>query len=125
MTRQLSNFIDGFASYMADKGSPDLYVRWTAIFTVAAALERKCWLTNARGPVYPSMYVLLVGPAGIGKGVSLNVAYDLLDALRTQPGAFHIAPSSVTKASLIDGLNEAERSIIRPMENPSIISFNS
>src|SRR5690606_31276805 len=37
----------------------------------------------------------------------------------------HIAPTSVTKASLIDALAAAERKIIRPGHDPSIITFNS
>ena len=123
--RQLTNFIDGFTQYLADKGAPKLYVKWAAIFTLSAAMERKCWVVNRRGKLFPSTFVLLVGPAGIGKGLCLNTSHDLLAALRNGPNTFHIAPSSVTKASLMDGLNAAERSIIRPLETPAIHTFNS
>ena len=125
MARQLKNFIDGFTAYMQDKGSPPLYVKWSAIFAVGAAMERKCWLINTKGVVYTSQFIILVGPAGVGKSVCTNVVYDLLAGINKQGGVFHIAPSSVTKASLIDALNRAERSIIRPMEHPAITSFNS
>lgn len=125
MPRQLSNFIDGFARYMADKGSPDLYIKWSAIFAISAVLERKAWITTAKGTLYPNQYIILVGGAGIGKSICTRVVYDLAATIQRGGGVFHIAPTSVTKASLIDALNDAERSIIRPMETPPITSFNS
>lgn len=125
MPRKLSNFIDGFIAYMEDKGSPRIYAKWSAIFTVSAAIERKVWVNNRRGPLHPGQFILLVGPAGVGKSVCTNVVYDLLDTIRKGRKPLHIAPSSVTKASLIDGLAKAERSIIRPLDTPSITSFNS
>jgi len=125
MARQCQNFIDSFTLYMSDKGSPDLYVKWSAIFTVGAAMERTCWLHNSKGIVYPSQFIILVGPAGVGKSVCTSTASKLLKSINKQGGQFHIAPSSVTKASLIDALNKAERSIVRPHETPAITSFNS
>jgi len=53
MTRLCRNFIDSFARYMADKGSPDLYIKWSAIFALSAVMERKTWITTAKGVLYP------------------------------------------------------------------------
>lgn len=125
MTRLLSNFIDGFQQYMADKGSPTLYTKWASIFTVGAVCERKLWLTTNKGVLFPNQYVILVGGAGIGKSLCTRASYELLESIRTPENIFHIAPTSVTKASLIDALDGAERRIIRPMATPSITSFNS
>jgi len=125
MARQLRNFIDGFTRYMADKGSPDLYIKWSAIFAISAVLERKAWITTAKGVLYPNQYIILVGGAGIGKSICTRVVFDLIDTVRRSGGVFHIAPTSVTKASLIDALDAAERSIIRPMATPPVVSFNS
>lgn len=119
------NFIDNFLAYTAGKGSPDIYRKWSAIFTIGAALERKCWLRTAKGKLYPNQYVVLVGPAGIGKSLCTSTVYDLLDTIRTPETPYHIAPTSVTKASLIDALDAAERRVVRPMETPAVISFNS
>jgi len=123
--RRLPNFIDGFMQFMADKGSPTLYTRWTAIFVLAAACERRVWLETVKGVLYPNQYIILVGPAGIGKSVCTNYAYDLLDSLRTPESEFHIAPTSVTKASLIDALENAERRLVRPTHVPPVVTFNS
>lgn len=123
--RKLKNFIDGFLAYTEGKGSPRLYRLWSAIFTVSAICERKVWLRTAKGKLYPNQYILLVGGAGIGKSLCTTTVRDLLDEIRTPETPFFIAPTSVTKASLIDALAAAERRIIRPMEIPSVISFNS
>lgn len=125
MSRRLGNWIDAFLAYTEGKGSPRIYRLWSAIFTIGAVCERKVWLTTAKGKLYPNQYILLVGPAGIGKSLCTNIIYELLDQIRTPETPFHIAPTSVTKASLIDSLSEADRRIIRPMESPAVISFNS
>lgn len=125
MARKLKSFVDGFMKYTEGRGSPALFRKWTAIFIVAAALERKCWITTTKGVLYPNNYIILVGPAGVGKSLCTRLAYDLLDGLSTPETQFFIAPTSVTKASLIDRLDEASRRIVRPMEDPSVIQFNS
>lgn len=125
MPRRLKNWIDSFLTYTEGKGSPRLYRLWSAIFVIGAICERKVWLTTAKGKLYPNQYILLVGGAGIGKSLCTNIVYDLLNEIRTPETPFHIAPTSVTKASLIDRLDEADRRIIRPMESPAVVSFNS
>jgi hypothetical protein len=125
MARQLKSFIDGVLEYTEGRGSPRLYRKWTAIFIVASALERKAWITTTKGQLFPNKYVILVGPAGVGKSLCTRLAHDLLGSLRTPETPFFIAPTSVTKASLIDRLDEAERRIVRPSESPSVVQFNS
>lgn len=121
MVRKLESWTDSFNRYMANKGSPALFTKWAGIFAVAAALERKVWIRTGKGVLYPNLYVITVGPPGAGKTLATSVVHDFLSQLEDH----HIAPTSVTKASLIDALNLAERKIIRPMETPAITSFNS
>lgn len=125
MTRRLASFIDGFQQYTANKGSPSIYCKWAAIATVGAALERKVWVKTSKGVLYPNNYIVLVGPAGVGKSLATNIVYDLLNEIRSPENPFHLAPTSLTKASLIDALNDAERRIVRPMDNPAVHAFNS
>jgi len=121
MSRKLESWTDAFNEYMEGKGSPKLFTQWAGIFTVAAALERKVWIRTGKGVLYPNLYVIKVGPPGAGKTLATSVAHDFLDTLEDH----HIAPTSVTKASMIDALAAAERKIIRPMDTPAITSFNS
>lgn len=123
--RKLKNFIDGFMQYTEGKGSPRLYRLWTAIFLVSAACERKVWLTTAKGKLYPNQYILLVGGAGIGKSLCTKLSHELLEQIRTADSVFHLAPINVSRASLADALNAADRRVVRPLETPPVISFNS
>lgn len=125
MSRKLENYIDAFMSYTQGRGSPSIFRRWSGIFLVGAALERRAWVRTAKGRLFPNQYIILTGPAGVGKSLCTTAVYDLLDELRSPETPFHIAPTSVTKASLIDALNDAERRILRPTETPAVISFNS
>jgi hypothetical protein len=120
--RKLSgSWINEFTAYLSDKGSPAIYTRWAGIFGIAAALERKVWIRSKKGKLFPNMYIVTVGPPGAGKTLATSVVHDMLCTLEEH----HIAPTSVTKASLIDALSQSERRIIRPGEDPSIVSFNS
>jgi hypothetical protein len=124
-SRRTKNWIDAFINYTEGKGSPRIYRLWAAIFTIGAVCERKVWLTTAKGKLYANQYILLVGGAGIGKSLATSIVHDMLNEVRTPETPLHIAPTSVTKASLIDSLADAERRIIRPMESPAVVSFNS
>lgn len=60
--------------------------------------------------MYPNLYCLLVGPPGVGKSETIKLADKLLRGIKD----VHIAPSSVTKASIIDHLAESARKVITP-----------
>lgn len=117
----MTDWIEGFLSYTSHITSPELFRKWAAIYTLGAAIERKVWIRTSSGVLYPNLYVVLVGPPGVGKTEVTWRCRDLLTSL----GELHLAPSSVTKASLIDALNNANRHLIRPNETPAAIVFNS
>jgi hypothetical protein len=121
----LSSFVDGFLRYTEGRGSPTIYRKWTAIFLVGAALERKAWITTAKGVLYPNQFLFLIGPAGVGKSLCTALSYELLTSIRTPETIIHVAPTSVTKASLADALNKAERRVFKLTEKVPINGFNS
>lgn len=125
MPRKFKSFIDGFLQYTEGRGSPAIYRKWTAIFLVSAALERKAWITTAKGVLYANQYIFLIGPAGVGKSLCTALSYELLNEIRTPESPIYVAPTSVTKASLADALNKAERRIVKLNEIPPITVFNS
>lgn len=84
-------------------------------------MERRIWLRSYNMQLYPNLYTLLIGPPGVGKGVAMSPAEDLW---RRVPD-FHVAPSSMSKASLMDTLNDAKRRVVRPGEVPPYIEYNS
>lgn len=103
--------------------SPHIFKKWGAVATIAGALEQKvwCYLHKYRANLYPNMYTIIVAPPGVGKGVLIHPVRSLWRALPEH----YMASSSLTRASLVDELKDAERRIVRPSEDPPILSFNS
>jgi hypothetical protein len=118
--RRLRSWIDTYLEYTEILQSPPLYRKWVAIFYLAAAMERKIWVRTMGSSLYPGLYILLVGPPGIGKGQAI---YPGEEILRKIPD-IHIGPSDMTAASLVDALNESVRRIIL-LGNPPYVEFNS
>lgn len=89
--------------------------------TIAGAMERKVWAKVFKRILYPNLYALLVGGPGIGKTDALRTTIDFWEQLPE----LHVAPSSVSRASLIDSLNAAERQVLRPTEAQPFTKFHS
>lgn len=105
MARRLRNWIDSFENYTSGLPSPDLFRTWGGIACIAGALERKVWVRTNMGDLYPNLYTVLVGPAGVGKTVITKT----VGALWAGLDEHHLASASVSKASLMDELRGAER----------------
>lgn len=101
--RRLKSWLVGFTKYTEPTGIPLLWRQWAALSAVSGALERRCTLRTVLGELAPNMYVLLVSPPGIGKSVVIGVVFDFW---RRVPG-LHLAPSSTTRAGLIDFMVDA------------------
>lgn len=94
--------------YMTGRTSPELFKKWTGIFCVGAALERRVWLHIEGQNLYPTQYILFVAPSGTGKSNSTSVAQQLLNS----DTGLQRAPTSLSRASIIDALAEASRTVI-------------
>lgn len=89
---------------------------------VAAAIERKVWMSTFSQEYFPNLYVLLVGEPGSGKSFVIGIVEDFFrEALKEH----HLGKSSMTRASLSDMLNESERKIVIPEAKPPVKIFNS
>lgn len=64
----------------ASSESPLLYHRWTLISSVAALLGRKAYINFGFEPIYPNMYVCLMGSAGTRKSSAINISRRLIQA---------------------------------------------
>lgn len=123
--RKLANWLDGWVNYTEVLPSPEIWRLFSGISLIAGALERKVWIKTSMGNLYPNLYVVLVGPPGVGKTVLTSQVWRMWNELSDNgdPNGFHLASSSLTSASIIDDLREANRRIIQP--NMEITTFNS
>lgn len=117
-TRKNSSWIEAFVDSTENLEAPKLFRRWAAIVTLATTLEQRIWLTTS-SPIYPNLYVFLIGHPGTGKTRTIRKAREYVKEL-PEP---HIAPISLTWASLVDALVRNKRMIIRLPEPP--LDYNS
>jgi hypothetical protein len=116
--RRLGSWIESFVDQTANLHNPAIFRKWTGIATIAAVLEQKVWLRTSR-PMYPNLYVMLVGHPGVGKTRAIREGRHYVKELPE----FHLAPISMTFASLVDSLVKSKRVLIRPGEDP--LEYNS
>ena len=113
------DFIDGFMEYTEGVTSPKNFLLWTAITSIAGALERRVFTITAGKPAYPNLITWLVGPPGSGKSEAIGVAVELMDLA----GGFNLAANNMTKAALIDALQEAERQVF--IDEKTMLDYHS
>lgn len=119
--RKLASWLDAFLDYTESRDVPLIFRKWAGIATVAGALERKVWvMARPPDPLFPNMYIALVGPPGVGKTFIIKVVRDLWKSLKNH----HVARSALTRASLVDSLREAHRQEV-VQNNTKVEQFNS
>lgn len=103
--RKLDDWLTSFMDYTASMSAPKLFRQWTGLSMLSAALERKVWIETELGHLYPNLYVFLVSPPGVGKTVLTSMSIRAIKAL----SGHKVASSSITRATVVEELNEAER----------------
>ena len=77
------------------------------------------WVYTAGSILYPNLYTLLVSPPGVGKSQAISVVHDLW----TRTPELKMAPDNVTKASLLDFLEEAKQ--VKMLTSTEMIQYHS
>lgn len=121
MARKIKNWVAGFEELTAFTNSPARLRRWAGIACLAGALEQKVWVHTNGSPLFPNLYTIFVAPPGVGKSAILTSVRRFWSKLADHK----IAASSVSKASLIDELADAQRILIHPGRVPPTIEFHS
>ena len=117
--RKLDSWIESFVEHTDNLESPTLFRKWAGIFTIAACLEMRCWLQTS-SPLYPNLYVFIVGHPGVGKNRIIRVAKRYMNEIPE----FHFAPTSLTGAALVDTLAGSKRFIAR-LPDPPLEYYNT
>lgn len=119
------DFIESFMDYTDGIPSPKIFRLWAAITCISGALERRVWLSTRGGFLFPNLFTLLVSAPGIGKDQSITPVFEIWSSVKSAingKSAFHVAPKSVTKASLLDELEEATQKL---MVKDELVEYNS
>lgn len=114
----MADWIESFVSETSKVPSPECYRLWAAITAVSGVLERKVWTQGSAAPIYPTVFTLLVGPPASGKTNAIRPIRELWSRIQ----GLHLCPDNVTKASLIDALAGAVRTVITSKDAAYIFS---
>ena len=106
-----TDLVELFQRHTANASSPDIFKVWGAIMLVAGILERRVWIKNHVGPIYPNLYALLTGTAGVGKSQVISKVAKQWKKTKTHDVLMAVAPDSMTTAALIDTMNSSARAL--------------
>jgi hypothetical protein len=114
MPRLLNNFLSGWMDYTSPMPTPEIFRQGAGLALISSALARRTWITgNSRlPPCVPNLYIMLVGPPGVGKDVAINKAAEIIYEANERAAPVKIARiggESISKKGLIDRLAD-ERS---------------
>ena len=101
------DLISAFTEYTKHRNSPELFRKWGAIGMIGGAVERRVWTKIGQDRLFPNLWCLLVGPPGVGKTQTISKVEDFLYKTKT----LALAPSNMNSASMLDALNNAQRTI--------------
>jgi hypothetical protein len=98
-----ANWLSAYLQYTEETEAPSDFHLWTAMVTLAGAVQRKVWIDLAHFQWVANLYVLLVGEPGIvTKSTSIRIGRNLLRGVK----GFYQGPDSVTWQALIDSFGE-------------------
>jgi len=120
--RRLTSWIDTFTEHTGKfLPTPKIFREWAAITAVGATIERKMWIDTGQ-VLFPNLYTVLIGPSGKGKTRVIDYANA---TIRKAIDNFFFAPTSVTRASLIDVLAESKRKLPFMGRDREMVEYNT
>ncbi len=100
------NFFELYRYICGESEVPDMYHFWSAVSLLAATVEDRIWYEKfAHEKLFPNLYILLVGPSGLGKGTAISHALRLSDFAVT----INKFRGRLTGAHLIDHLGKPRK----------------
>jgi hypothetical protein len=78
---ETSSFLELYVHACGQSIVPREFNIWSCLSLMAAVLEDRVFVEiYKRKPLFPNMYVLLLGPSGSGKGLAIETAVDLVES---------------------------------------------
>lgn len=100
----VKDWLDTYVEFTREFEPPAQYALWTGILTLSVAAGHRVWLEEANNRVYPNLYVVLVGPSGVGKGQAMREAVPFLDKTLVPR-----SPDTVTMPRMIQHMSECQQ----------------
>lgn len=112
--------LDRWRFFHKDCESPDSYINWAFYTMVSACLQRRVWYGPDIDPLFPNMFVVLVGKPATGKGRVIKPVIQVLKSFKLTPNStkeddlvIPIGGDSITVEKLTQILAAASRSIVK------------
>jgi len=97
-SRELGNWLKAYSGYTIDTESPENFHLWSALSILASAVRKNLVLDQGTYLVYPSMYVILIGPPGrVAKSTAIRMGRRILLGVEN----IFFGPDSITTQELI------------------------
>lgn len=109
LPRVLPDFLDAWMNYTQYIPSPKIFRLWAGLFVLSAAASRRVWTRthSTFPPIFPNLFVKLVGDPGSGKDMAINTASGLLalaqEGLPQGQGIF-LGGESISAKGVLEGL---------------------
>lgn len=98
-------FLELYRYYCGRTEVPATFHDWAAIAGIAACVQDRVWIQKHLTPLMPNLYVLLVGPSGLGKGQAINNVIRLLAPYERELGIY---AGRITGQALADTIGSKE-----------------
>ena len=120
--RRLDNWIASYLEFTKSHVAIEAFHYWTALGILSATVNSNRWMDAGHHTLYPNLYILFIGPPGIGKSSSSGIGIRILKDAKVKLNVF---ADSITAAGLIDfmsfaTLTETSDSIVRTW-TPAIV----
>ena len=70
----MSDNLRKWREYLSDLESPDVFIDYTFLWTISAALQRRVYYGSTRAPIHANVFYIFVAEPGIGKSLSARIA---------------------------------------------------
>jgi hypothetical protein len=122
MDRRLNNFVTKYLHYTRHDESPKNFHLWTAYAILAAAINRNVWMDRGYYKLFPNLYILFLGPSGVGKSSSSGMGIELLRETTLQ---VNIYKDFITPSALIEFMSKSKKSIEYSVGGRTIITHKT
>ena len=111
MDRNYPDWIRAYIEHTSSSEAPTKFHFWTAVATIAGALERKVWIDQGFFEWLPNFYIIFVSPPGIvSKSTTASIGMSMLSRIPS----VRFGPQSLTWQALTKSMSDNVRSIELP-----------